>query len=229
MSSYHLELINRIETYHCKASIVANYKGDYVLYEKRKGLLSGSAFTNLCGSWINCFMLVYFLLDHDITPTVDMIHVCGDDCLLGINDNFTIDYMASYFWKKFKIKISKHKSEIFKQNDNVYFLGGVINENGRYADFDLIKEQLCLSSNRSELDEGFRLFSKLCSSCFKYKDGHKLFFETLPYLRDYIDKKKVKKFTVPEYYFNFAHIHELSTEVKYLKVKDFCFNGWLIQ
>lgn len=219
-------LFEKIREFHLNALVITGSEGEARIFRKRNGLLSGSVVTNFLGSFVNLFLICYFLIDHDINPVEGQISVMGDDCLFGLNEKFSLGYITDYFKKKFGIRVSINKSEVYSQGEPVFFLGALIDANKRYINIELIREQLKISTSFNyELSEFDRVFSKLCSSLFKYTDGWMYFVDELSKIKEYFNVTET-----PIYY------EDVSTpaggpiyEHKLRSVDAMMYQGWRLQ
>lgn len=172
--------------FHCHCSIVTSIDGDTCVMQKESGLMSGSVMTGFCGSIINLFTSVYFCLDHEIEIETFDINVLGDDNIMALNRQFSLEYLQEYFANTFGLIISIEKSEIFKPFEKIFFLGHYIDINGRYLDWQLAKYQLSYAENyipENVMSTDLRLFSKFCSICVKCTDGHLFYQKYIDQLR----------------------------------------------
>lgn len=215
-----------VRRFHLNALVITGYEEEAYMFRKRNGLLSGSVITNFLGSFVNLFIICYFLLDHGISPVQGQISVMGDDCLFGLNDFYSMEYVTEYFEKKFGIKVSFKKSDIYSRGEPIYFLGAFIDGEKRYIDWELTKEQLKFTTSfNPDLSEFQRVHSKLCSSLFKYTDGYKYYLDEIPKLMEY--------FNVTDVPWNYLDMSTPSGgpiyERKLRSVFEFMYNGWRLQ
>lgn len=216
--------------YSCYCPIVSNLDGVPVLFDKTRGVMSGSILTNLLDTIINCIMLTLMRRNFEIAEIHSkMLAIMGDDCLCGMNVYISLDEMNSFFKHMFGAELSIEKSNIYKSSDNtsVYFLGYEIDEYGRYSDFELMQRQLMCSESfipESVLPTKTRLFSKMASLFFKCSDGHKYWDIYAPLLADILGCE------VPE---TFVQIYQLSSDpidlVTELSIEYYKLHGWIIQ
>lgn len=95
---------------------------DGYVYTKRRGIPSGSYFTNLIGSLCNLILIQYASLRRDDSPVrFSRILVMGDDSLIAIDD-INLDDWARFNYEC-GMNISKEKSSRFKFRQPVHFLG----------------------------------------------------------------------------------------------------------
>jgi hypothetical protein len=211
---------------------VANVEnGNTILFQKDGSLSSGSVFTNFMGSWINLFLINVYLLYLGKDPMCQELNVMGDDCTFGFNFKFSSGKYAKFLDHFFFLKVEPSKCQELKPNfSTVEFLGADLNENGRYINRDLVIKQLCVSEDfipETVMSEHVRLFSKLCSLCFKFSDGASFFDDVIPKLTKllpYPDRQ------LPNYYWDIypssAGPFERSKKNKVHKDK---ISGWLDQ
>jgi hypothetical protein len=159
---------------------------------KRRGVPSGSSFTNLIGSIVNLLALYCYLIEMGYEINPDLISVLGDDSVLATNANFSLEHFSTWALEKFGMTVSTEKSEIFSKGQPVYFLGALLDSNGRYCNPELLLYQISTTTSdlflkcNNSLEHADRIWDKMCSVCFKYSDGYKVFESVWPYVEDYL-------------------------------------------
>jgi len=168
------KLYEQITLYHKNALIMSSDAGGAIIFNKTRGLLSGSTVTNLFGSLINMFCLNYFCIDNNITINKRSYSVLGDDCIFGFNKYIEFSFISNYFLKTFGLSVSSEKSELFKKGEKIYYLGHYFDLNGRYLNRNRLNQQLCFSETfipEEVMSKTERIVSKVCSLLFKSVDG----------------------------------------------------------
>jgi hypothetical protein len=162
---------DKIVEYSVGCSIATKYHSTPIMFSKARGVMSGSVFTNLIGSIINAIMISYYFIQNKQLPTKNNVLVMGDDCLFGFDSKVNLNELFQFMKTNFDAEVSIEKSEVYNSNaESFYFLGYDINENGRWANFELMKRQLIFSEQfipESVMPTKTRLFSKLASILFK--------------------------------------------------------------
>jgi len=208
-------ILDRIIEYHMKAKVLLSAKGKSIVFEKERGLLSGSTLTNLFGSFVSMFCILYY----GITTTgrifcQDQYTVHGDDNILAMDKSTTISEIAVFYKETFGLEISIEKSEIFKRGERIYFLGHYIDARGRYLNKDRMVHQLCFGSHyisKEIMSSEERVLSKLCSLLFKCTDGWDMFISLRSRLLEVLNQSEI-----PAYYYNFTATAEHGVETKKL-------------
>jgi hypothetical protein len=188
------KILDALERYHLTAKV---WIGPDRFINRTGGVLSGSAFTNIMDSFVNTFMIVYFLLDHGIKVDFDQLRVMGDDVWLALNKHFPLEYLQSYFYKTFGMIINSDKSGYYVQGGKpVYYLGAWIDDKKRYIDEDLCLAQLIVSERYidvSVMSKEERVFSKFCSILSKFTDGVYVWNKHVHYIASLIGTKWIPK------------------------------------
>lgn len=195
-----------IHDYHMCALIVTSLKGVVHVFRKRCGLLSGSVLTNLIGSMVSLFCLVYFCIDNRIYIKASNLSVHGDDVILATDVKMTIPFIAAYFKEHFNLEVSIEKSEIFLQGERVYYLGHYIDGNKRYMNKDRVMKQLYVSSHyipSEVMNKSTRIYSKMLSNVLKSADGFDFFLQYNTRLMGLLNISEL-----PKYYLYFTVIEK---------------------
>lgn len=219
------QLWEKIVDYHNHCKVATAYNGVPIILSKSAGIMSGSVFTNFLDTIVNAFCTYYFLLDHGIDPNVPLA-IMGDDIILPLNTEFSLDYISKYYLENFGLEVSKEKTIVFAPGDRVYFLGHYFDPFGRYIDEELTKKQLSISERfipEEEMSTAERLVSKIASICFKCVDG-KFFFDK------YIDEvlKETGLSGLPQFYVELFTISGEDLNVR-RRVLDYYQSGWMLQ
>lgn len=192
-------LVRRLIDYHLNAQILLSKNRETIIFNKRRGLLSGSTLTNLLGSMISMFCIQYYALSSTGVTLSNLAYtVHGDDNIFGSDKNITISEIADFYFKHFGLTISTEKSEIFRRGEKIYFLGHYIDAHGRYLNKDRMIHQLCFGSSyisKDDMSSSERVLSKLCSLLFKCTDGWDTFLSLKDRLLGMLDLSEL-----PDYY-----------------------------
>lgn len=192
-------IFDHIVKYHLSATILLSGTEKTAQFvQKKNGIMSGSVFTSFMCSLINVFVITYFLLSKNLPINYNMIHVMGDDCLFGCDSELDLEEINEFMQQNFGISVSVEKSTAHVRGEPIFFLGAYLDDKGRYIDEELVKDQLRITQSwDSEMPEFDRVFSKLCSACFKFSDGKHLFFREVPFLLAHYGVR-----SIPEFYYN---------------------------
>jgi len=178
MNHQEYKLFTYLLKYHLSCDIVSSINGTTCIFKKKRGLMSGSALTNLLGSLINLFMILYLNEFYKLNVNLKSISIMGDDIIFSSNKLISINSLNNLYEKHFSMEISKDKSVIFYPGNRVYFLGHFFDDKGRYLDVEKTKLQLCISENyisEEVLSTNDRIWGKFCSILFKCSDGHEFY------------------------------------------------------
>lgn len=216
--------------YACYCPVASALNGIPYIFQKEDSIMSGSILTNILDTIVHLIMEILFsdeFLKEEISP--ESCSIMGDDGMSGTNKQIDLKSAAEYFLNRFGAELSIEKSFIYetKPDLRVYFLGYIFDEFGRYADFDLMKEQLIYSEifiPESVLPTKTRLFSKLASLCFKCVDGYKLW----DYASTLVSHELGCK--IPETFVEFYSITGEPIDLtKFKSISDYKLNGWIYQ
>jgi hypothetical protein len=217
-------ILNFLKEYHTQCLLLSSIDGKPFLFKKERGLMSGSALTNLLGSLINLFMLLYINKKYDLRVSFKSISIMGDDIIFATDRHISLEKISHLYRKHFDAIIHLEKSEVFSPGQKVFFLGYYFDNNGRYIDAEKTKLQLCISGSyvsEEDISTRDRIWSKFCSTIFRCSDGS-LFFE--------------------EHYRKLLHTLELEKPIGYFyelfqgkldksRIRDFNYykvSGWLL-
>lgn len=103
---------------------------DGVIYA-RKGVPSGSMFTQIIDSIVNILMVTTYL--NSIGTSGDMI-VMGDDNLLYVKDEVSVEAISSYITKNFGVVTNSDKTSFGQRKDDPEFLSRVWRNNGQWRE-----------------------------------------------------------------------------------------------
>jgi hypothetical protein len=109
-----------IERYFLSAPIVMPDGHLYV--GKRKGVPSGSVFTQLVDSIINYIIITAAQLKFNLHPHEKRVHVLGDDSVFSTNEDVNLSQLKLYFGEM-GFNLSVRKSEVSKPENGFHFLG----------------------------------------------------------------------------------------------------------
>jgi len=224
MSANEQILFSYLKAYHLNCNIVTSIGGKTTVFQKRQGLMSGSALTNLLGTLVNLFYILY--ADEELNLKIDTrsLSIMSDDIVFATNVGVRLQTLNTYYKDKFNQTLQIEKSEIFKPGERVYFLGHFFDSKGRYLNVDRLTLNLCFSEHyipESVMNTYDRIWSKFCSLLFKCSDG-----------KDYFDKYKDKLMRIlgtkqmPKHYVNFW---DTSGSASLLSFEEFKQNGWMKQ
>lgn len=104
--------------------------GDGILYS-RKGVPSGSMFTQIIDSIVNILMVTTYI--KSIGTSAEMI-VMGDDNLLYSKDEISVEAVASYITKNFGVVVNPEKTSFGGYTDNPEFLSREWRHNGQWRE-----------------------------------------------------------------------------------------------
>lgn len=179
-------IFNAILEYHLNSIIISSINNKTCAFRKRKGLMSGSALTNLLGSFINLFMILYLNTICRLEIDVNSISILGDDIIFCSQRKLSVEFLSVLFDHHFGMIVSPEKSQIFLPKEKVYFLGHYFDSDGRYIDFKKTRIQLVFSQtfiSEDVLSTEDRIFGKFCSILFKCVEGNDLFEKYIIRLR----------------------------------------------
>jgi len=171
-------IYQEILTYHKTCLIISSVNGITCMFRKKRGLMSGSALTNLLGSMINLFTILYLNIKFRLMIDTSSISILGDDIIFASNYKVSVDKLALLYKETFNMEVSIDKSKIFAPGEKVFFLGHYFDNNGRYLDISRTKLQLCISESyisEEILSTNDRIWSKFCSIIFKCSNGIEFF------------------------------------------------------
>lgn len=220
------KLFENIRNYNMSCLIATSIDGKSVLFSKLCSVMSGSFNTNLMVTFVNMFIVIYHCHANNIEVNSIDLHLKGDDILVGTNSDDLLDGLVETYSKTFLMTVALDKTQVFKRRQRIYFLGYYFDDKGRYLDWKLTKLQLSISENfipESVMPTFERLFSKLCSICFKCSDGYVFFDMYINDLLRYCNKTRMPT--------TFSEIFTITGEDQYA-MRDFAeyrVNGWLNQ
>lgn len=174
-------VITNVDTYSSASVII-----------KKRGVPSGSSFTNMVDSFVNMLIIYCYLVEMGYEVDPDFIAILGDDVILATNARFSLIHFSDWSLSKFGMTLSLEKSKIYKRGEPVYFLGALIDANGRYCNPELLLYQMCSTTSdlfkkcSTSRDHIERLWDKFCSICFKYSDGYIVLDAVWPYVEEYL-------------------------------------------
>jgi len=228
-------IYNALMFYGCFCVVFSIHNGIPTQFIKKRGLMSGSLTTNLIGTIINLILIISYLKTNDCEVSYKTILAMGDDSLASTNKYLSLDMLASFLYEEYGIILSVDKSVLYdlsKGETTVFFLGYEMDENGRYANFELFKKQLVFTEqyiSEEVLSTKARLFSKLASISFKCSDGYKFWDIYAPKLAANLGCE------VPEYFYD-IYSRDFSSkgerDKKYTvkkSISSYKYNGWLNQ
>jgi hypothetical protein len=96
---------------------------DGCIYRKRKGVPSGSYFTQLIDSIVNYAALRYVSSVEDFKYSDDGVQVLGDDSICGISRDVSIKQIAGTLYEHFGLTVNVEKSEVSYFPQTISFLG----------------------------------------------------------------------------------------------------------
>jgi hypothetical protein len=225
LSYYDKFLVNDILDYHRNCLIISCVNGLVCMFKKKRGLMSGSSLTNLVGSLINIFCILYLNRKYRLQIDTKSLSVLGDDIIFASNIKLELSDLSKLYNDEFYMKVSIEKSQIFLPSQKVFFLGHYFDMKGRYLDEHRVKLQLCISENfihEEVLSTNDRIWSKFCSICFKCSDGSEFFNK---YHRSLMYKLRLEK-PLGYYYTLFNSDGDM---YKKLKFEEFKLEGWRSQ
>jgi hypothetical protein len=178
LRAYDTDILDSIISYHCNCQIISSINGETCMFTKERGLMSGSALTNLLGSMVNLFTLLYLNRIYRLNIDTSSISILGDDIVFASDRKLSINTFSLYYKKHFDLEVSTEKSNVYSPGEQVYFLGHNFDNNGRYLNHAKTVVQLCISENyisEEILSTNDRIWSKFCSILFKCSDGEEFF------------------------------------------------------
>jgi len=98
------KLFFEIVEYHKNCLIFNRINGKVICYNKNKGLISGSALTNLLGSIVNLFMVVYYKIETNAPIILDNVAILGDDIVIPSHKFISIENISKYYFFNYIIK-----------------------------------------------------------------------------------------------------------------------------
>jgi hypothetical protein len=102
------------------------------MYVKRRGIPSGSYFTQLVDSIVNFIAVQYaFLRAHDISIHQEKMLVLGDDCVLGCPVEPDVNALVRAF-SEMGLQLNQDKTEVSREGSPVSFLGHTWNRGIKY-------------------------------------------------------------------------------------------------
>lgn len=110
---------------------------------RRRGLPSGSSFTNVVGGFVNLFMIYYLLLKTGQLRFVAKIYVHGDDCLVFSTKQLDIRKFPKLM-KRYDFTMNMSKTSYASVNGEREFLGSTWIDCKPYRDIDLLIIKCCL-------------------------------------------------------------------------------------
>jgi hypothetical protein len=195
------------------------------MFRKKRGLMSGSALTNLLGSMVNLFTLLYLNRLYKLDVDKSSISILGDDIVFASDKKLSINDFALYYKKHFNLEISVEKSNVYSPGEQVYFLGHNFDQYGRYLNNAKTVVQLCISENyipEEILSTNDRIWSKFCSILFKCSDGEQFFDHYKPRLMKILKLEK----PIGYYYTLFNSDGDMYKKFEFESYKS---NGWRSQ
>jgi hypothetical protein len=220
-----IDILDSIISYHCNCLIISSINGETCMFRKKRGLMSGSALTNLLGSMVNLFTLLYLNRLYKLDVDKSSISILGDDIVFASDKKLSINDFALYYKKHFNLEISVEKSNVYSPGEQVYFLGHNFDQYGRYLNNAKTVVQLCISENyipEEILSTNDRIWSKFCSILFKCSDGEQFFDHYKPRLMKILKLEK----PIGYYYTLFNSDGDMYKKFEFESYKS---NGWRSQ
>lgn len=205
---------------------------DEIVY-KRRGVPSGSSFTNLIDTVVNLIVTYYYMLSKGQTVEAKFVACLGDDIIVATNFNFCLEDFAHESLKSFGMIVSVEKSKVFRRGERVYFLGALIDLNGRYINPELALFQIATTTSdlfkdcETSEDHFIRVHDKLCSVLFKYSDGYKMYDPIVKALRSFL--KVEKDLSIYTEIFPRATAPSERFQQSVRSISFMKYNGWRIQ
>jgi uncharacterized protein YdcH (DUF465 family) len=218
-------VLRTILTYHTSCLVISCVRGLTFMFRKRRGLMSGSALTNLLGSMVNLFIILYINRVYRLSIDPKSISILGDDIIFVSDRKIELSYLSGVINHHFNMEISVEKSEVFSAGERVFFLGHYFDDKGRYLDLERTKSQLCISENfipEDVLSTNDRIWSKFCSILFKCSDGEAFY--------NFYRHRLLEKLRLAEpigYYYTLFNTD--GNPRKLVHFNEFMRNGWTLQ
>lgn len=105
------------------------YKG------KRKGVPSGSYFTNLVDSIVNFIVIKYLSNVNSLNLHSDSIHIMGDDSVFSTNKNVSLDKLSSDLLK-IGVSLNVNKCQVTSRDEPIHFIGFDWSKGSAYKDLN---------------------------------------------------------------------------------------------
>jgi len=115
------EIFNTIEDYFIHTPIVM--PDGNVYYGKRHGVPSGSYFTQIIDSIVNCMIAGTLDARFNLRLAKSDTYILGDDLLLWSDRNIELGKLASFASKVFGVEFNPNKSRKFLWSEPIHFLG----------------------------------------------------------------------------------------------------------
>lgn len=89
---------------------------------KRKGVPSGSYFTNIIDSIVNFTLIMYLSNKNSLNIDKDRVHIMGDDSVFTINSNIDLNLFSNQL-NELGIRLNVGKSQVTPSDQPVHFIG----------------------------------------------------------------------------------------------------------
>lgn len=177
-----LDLDNKFNLHFACLMVYHNYT-PYVYMGKsvrftRKGTPSGSLITALFNTWVNRTIINYAHLEKGLDFPQNKLSVLGDDNLLQLNNQLSLNYLTDVF-KRFGIIVNKLKTKVTRVGDDFDFLGYTWDFKNEAVQSELwFITHICLSSTfYTNLDIPISVFQtyRAISVCMPLANGFEMF------------------------------------------------------
>jgi len=180
LNHFQAQIFDFIGNYFISCPILGFIDEKPSLFYKKRGIPSGSSFTNVIGTIANLLIWSIYEIESGMHSDPSYIKTLGDDIIIATSRQYSLIEISAFIKEKFGMELNVEKSEFFNRGEKVYFLGAYFDGNGRYIDRELTYLQMSITPGTEFVpieDEMYRLWSKLSSICYKHTDGYILFDE----------------------------------------------------